>query len=63
MVYLEHNVSFISLCLFYVFFVFFNIISVVETKDGTVSVAAAFAGHQEGNASALFWFLAAMFSY
>lgn len=52
MVYLEHNVSFISLCLFYVFFVFFNIISVVETKDGTVSVAAAFAGHQEGNASA-----------
>lgn len=28
------------------------IISVVETKDGTVSVATAFAGHQEGNASA-----------
>ena len=23
----------------------------VETKDGTVSVASAFAGHQEGNAS------------
>jgi len=23
---------------------------VVETKDGTVSVATAFAGHQEGNA-------------
>jgi hypothetical protein len=37
------------------------IIPVVETKDGTVSVAAAFAGHQEGNASAciseLFFFL------
>ncbi|MED6220468.1 hypothetical protein PIB30_045103 [Stylosanthes scabra] len=25
-------------------------ISVVETKDGIVSVASAFAGHQEGNA-------------
>jgi len=26
--------------------------SFFETKDGTVSVATAFAGHQEGNASA-----------
>ncbi|KAF1887583.1 hypothetical protein Lal_00040637 [Lupinus albus] len=32
-------------------------VNVVETKDGTVSVATAFAGHQEGNASASFSFL------
>ena len=29
------------------------IILVVETKDGTVSVASAFAGHQEGNIDTL----------
>lgn len=55
-----HLLHCVYLCFF---FLFFFITSVVETKDGTVSVAAAFAGHQEGNASALFWFLAAMFSY
>jgi len=36
-----------SICLIVISFM----ISVVETKDGTVSVATAFAGHQEGNAS------------
>jgi len=36
----------------YVFFFLFLILSVVETKDGTVSVASAFAGHQEGNSFA-----------
>ncbi|KAK7388099.1 hypothetical protein VNO78_22904 [Psophocarpus tetragonolobus] len=37
---------FTSLCLLYVFFVLL-VISVLETKNGTVSIASAFAGHQE----------------
>jgi hypothetical protein len=45
------------LCLIFVL-ISLLIIPVVETKDGTVSVAAAFAGHQEGNASACIRFLA-----
>lgn len=36
----------------YDFFFLFDYSVVLETKDGTVSVASAFAGHQEGNASA-----------
>lgn len=31
------------------------LISVVEAIDGTISVASAFAGHQEGNLNFLFW--------
>lgn len=31
------------------------LISVVEAKDGTISVASAFADHQEGNLNFLFW--------
>lgn len=30
---------------------FFACFIVIEAKDGTISVAAAFAGHQEGNVS------------
>lgn len=42
----------------------FWVISVVETKDGTVSVASAFAGYQEGNTNNLLLlglFIAALF--
>ena len=46
----------------YVFF-HFLILSVLETKDGTVSVAAAFAGHQEGNYFAEFRFFVAILLY
>jgi hypothetical protein len=42
----------------------FWVISVVETKDGTVSVASAFAGYQEGRTNNLLLlrlFIAALF--
>jgi hypothetical protein len=38
-------------CLFIYDLIWFLIILVVQTKDGTVAVASAFAGHKKGNVS------------